>query len=74
MKGIQKMEMKAALTFACLNLKKLAKMLWKIDPNGGLLLKKTSKFYINLKIYLKNIIFTKQTQEFSWVCLHSDRT
>lgn len=71
MKGIQKMEMKAALTFACLNLKKLVKMLWKIDPNGGLLLKKTSKFYINLKIYLKNIIFTKQTQENSWVCLHS---
>lgn len=47
------MRMKAALTFACLNMKKLAKILCKIDPNGGLLLEKLSRFYTNLKKHFK---------------------
>ena len=33
MKGLAKMRMKSALTFACMNMKKLANMLWKMDPN-----------------------------------------
>ncbi|HGI1340682.1 TPA: IS1182 family transposase [Streptococcus pyogenes] len=59
MKGIQKMQMKAALTFACLNMKKLAKMLWKMDPNGGLLADKISNFYENARNLLENLIFTR---------------
>ena len=33
--GKAKMSMKAALTFACLNMKKLAKLLDRLDKNGG---------------------------------------
>ena len=33
MKGLAKMRMKSALTFACMNMKKLANILWKMDPN-----------------------------------------
>lgn len=73
MKGIQKMKMKAALTFACLNMKKLAKMLWKIDPYGALLIGKTLKFYINLRNYLKNLINIETNPGKAWVCLHSER-
>ena len=35
MKGIEKMSMKAALTFACMNVKKLALTLSKRDKDGG---------------------------------------
>lgn len=44
MKGIAKMEMKAALTFACLNMKKLALLLYQIDPEKGGLLAKILHF------------------------------
>ena len=33
MKGLAKMRMKSALTFACMNMKKLANILWNMDPN-----------------------------------------
>lgn len=33
--GKAKMSMKAALTFACLNMKKLAKLLDRLDGDGG---------------------------------------
>ena len=33
--GKEKMSMKAALTFACLNIKKLAKLLDRLDGDGG---------------------------------------
>ena len=65
------MRMKATLTFACLNMKKLAKILWKIDLNGGLLLEKLSRFYTNLKNTLKANNY-KTNPGKTWVCLHSD--
>ncbi len=34
------MEMKAALTFACINMKKLAILLYKLGPNNDLTLNK----------------------------------
>ena len=64
MKGIQKMRMKVALTFACLNMKKLAKMLWKTDSNGGLLVDKISNFYKNARKFLENLIFTRTNPGF----------
>lgn len=33
--GLAKMDMKAALTFACLNMKKLALLMYKLDPENG---------------------------------------
>ena len=57
--GKAKMSMKAALTFACLNMKKLAKLLDRLDKNGGydplftkiftLLFEKSIYFRINTK-------------------------
>ena len=49
--GKAKMSMKAALTFACLNMKKLAKLLDKSEDNGG----KFSQFTILFEklIYLR---------------------
>lgn len=54
--GLVKMEMKAALTFACINMKKLAIILYKLDPNKDLMLNK-------LRIFLINILKMQQTQE-----------
>lgn len=54
--GLAKMEMKAALTFACINMKKLAILLYKLDPNKDLTLDK-------LKIFLVNILRMQQTQK-----------
>ena len=57
--GKAKMSMKAALTFACLNMKKLAKLLDRLDKNGGdsplftkifnILFEKSIYFRINTK-------------------------
>ena len=54
--GLAKMEMKAALTFACINMKKLAILLYKLDHNKDLTLDK-------LKIFLVNILRMQQTQK-----------
>lgn len=54
--GLAKMEMKAALTFAYINMKKLAILLYKLDPNKDLMLNK-------LRIFLMNILKMQQTQE-----------
>lgn len=56
MKGIEKMEMKAALTFACMNMKKLALMCYKLDPDKDLKHKKSTDFILiilNFIIYIK---------------------
>ena len=44
---LAKMEMKAALTFACINMKKLVILLYKLDPNKDLTLNKLTTFLIN---------------------------
>lgn len=54
--GLAKMEMKAALTFVYINMKKLAILLYKLDPNKDLMLNK-------LRIFLMNILKMQQTQE-----------
>lgn len=71
MRGLLKMEMKAALTFACMNMKKLALMCYRLDPNKRLREDNSQKYsHLNLKIIYLHI--KRQTQElFSWVCLHS---
>lgn len=38
--GLVKIEMKASLTFACINMKKLSILLYKLDPNKDLTLNK----------------------------------
>ena len=56
--GLSKMEMKAALTFACINMKKLAILLYKLDPNKDLTLNKLTTFLINtLKMQQTQEIF-----------------
>lgn len=56
--GLAKMEMKAALTFACINMKKLAILLYKLDPNKDLTLNKLTTFLINtLKMQQTQEIF-----------------
>ena len=42
--GLAKMEMKAALTIACINMKILAILLYKLDPNKDLMLNKLKVF------------------------------
>ena len=59
MKGIQKMEMKAALTFACLNMKKLALMMYRMDPNKEVLTRLFSKIHKNFETLLNLIKISK---------------
>lgn len=55
---LAKMEMKAALTFACINMKKLVILLYKLDPNKDLTLNKLTTFLINtLKMQQTQEIF-----------------
>ena len=43
MKGLAKMRMKIALAFACMNMKKLANILWNMDPNRVFLMQQGQK-------------------------------
>ena len=49
--GLAKMEMKAAFTIACINMKILAILLYKLDPNKDLMLNKLKVFFYK---YIKN--------------------
>ena len=58
MRDLLKMEMKAALTFACMNIKKLALMCYRLDPNKSLREDNSQKYsHLKLKIiylHMKN--------------------
>ena len=56
--GKAKMSMKAALTFACLNMKKLAKLLDKSEDNGGKFSQFTKIFTILFEKLILNFIKT----------------
>lgn len=64
MKGIQKMEMKAALTFACLNMKKLALMMYRMDPNKEVFTRLFSKIHKNFETLLNLIKISKPRKKF----------
>ena len=53
--GIEKMHMKIGLTFACLNMKKLAKLLDKSEDNGG----KFSQFTKIFTILFEKLIYLR---------------
>ena len=76
-KGIEKMTVKAAITFTCLNIKKLVKMLSNTDTNSPKNpIKTVQKIYQKLKfiIFLKKAIIIQSNPRiyFSWVCLQSE--
>ena len=60
--GKAKMRMKAALTFVCLNMKKLAKLLYRLDKNGGDYPLFTKIFII---LFEKSIYFRIKTEKAS---------
>ena len=73
--GKAKMSMKAALTFACLNMKKLAKLLDKLDKNGGDFPKFT-KIFTLLYENLTNLLIKTEKASINpiywWVCRRSE--
>ena len=64
MKGKAKMDMKAALTFACLNMKKLALMMYRIDPNKEIFTHLFAKIHKNFEILLNLIKISKPRKNF----------
>lgn len=56
--GKGKMEMKAALTFACLNMKKLATLMYRLDPNKDII----RHIFTNIFNKLLKLLKCKQTQ------------
>ena len=58
--GKAKMSMKAALTFTCLNIKKLAKLIDRLDSNGGGIPPIFDKFTL---FFEKMIILRMQTEK-----------
>ena len=73
--GKAKMSMKAALTFACVNMKKLAKLLDRLDNNGGDFSPINKEFTLLFEklIYFRLNIEKKPTNpNYQWVCRRSD--
>ena len=69
MKGLAKMRMKSALTFACMNMKKLANILWKMDPNRVFFNVIKAKLHINkdkLQIGLGFVFSLKPANRFKF--------
>ena len=73
--GKAKMSMKAALTFTCLNMKKLAKLLDRLDKNGGNFPPFTKIFIILIEKSINfrtNIEKTSTSPIYYRVCRRSD--
>ena len=64
MKGKAKMDMKAALTFACLNMKKLALMMYRMDPNKGVFTRLFAKIHKKFDFLLNLIKISKPRKKF----------
>ena len=64
MKGKAKMDMKAALTFACLNMKKLALMMYRMDPNKEVFTRLFAKIHRKFDFLLNLIKTSKPRKKF----------
>ena len=58
------MNMKAALTFACLNMKKLALMMYRMDPNKDVFTRLFTKIHKNFEFLLNLIKISKPRKKF----------